>query len=244
MLSAPTNGSSFPAPATLSLVATVVSNANVIQSVSFYNWGTNLIASVINPPYAYSWTNVGAGSYGLMARLAYGAGSTLDSATSTVTVTNCPPLGIKTQPHSQVSAPGGSASFSVVATNATGYQWRFNGGDMPSRTNATLSLTNLQIADFETYTVLVRNACGSILSQPAQLILAAQPMFTTAGINLSTFSITFTTEVGPVYRVEYQDELAGPVWYVLASVRGTGAPITITDNAATNTSRFYRVHVQ
>jgi hypothetical protein len=71
-----------------------------------------------------------------------------------------------------------------------------------------------------------------------------QPTITSPSFNLSAFSMTFTTEPGPAYRVECKNDLADPAWRLLATVPGTGAPITFTDNAATNTSRFYRVQAQ
>ena len=159
VLVAPTNNAVFAAPATIGLLATVTTNGNTINSVSFYNWGTNLIASVSPAPYAYSWTNVSAGVYSLSACLAYNNGSTVNSG-------------------------------------------------------------------------------------PARLILAAQPAVTSPRFNYGAFGITFTTELGPVYEVEYQNVLGGPVWQLLTNVAGTSLPVTVTDNAATNTSRFYRLQVQ
>ena len=244
VLTLPANNASFMAPATIGLTAVVTSNYNAIDHVGFYAQGTNLIANVTTAPYEYSWTNVGAGIYSLTARLAYNAGSTVDSAVSTVTVTNCLQPGIETQPLDRICGPGGSASFQVTAANATTYQWRFNSQDLSGQTSAGLSLTNIQMADFGTYTVLVSGNCGAITSSPARLILAAQPTITSPNLNLGTFSITFTSEAGPVYRVEYQNDLGDPAWQLLTTVPGTGAPITVTDNVVTNISRFYRVHAQ
>jgi hypothetical protein len=243
-LTTPANNARFAAPATIGLTAAVTTNGNIINYVGFYDCGTNLIANVTNAPYQYSWTNVGAGSYSLTARLAYNVGSTMDSAVSTVTVTNCLQPSIETQPQNRICGPGGSASFQVIAANATTYQWRFNGEDISGQTSAALTLTNIQMADFGTYTVLVSGNCGAILSSPARLILAAQPTITSPNFHLSTFSMRFTTEAGPAYRVECKNDLRDLGWQLLATVPGTGAPITFTDNAATNTSRFYRVKAQ
>jgi autotransporter-associated beta strand protein len=151
---------------------------------------------------------------------------------------------ILVQPRDLIRAPGGSASFQVSATNATAYQWRLNSVDKAGATSASLSLTNIQMADFGTYTVLVSGTNGSVLSNPARLILATQPTVTSPGRNMSTFSLAFTTQSGPDYTVEYKNSLSDPAWQVVASFIGFGLPITITDNAATNSSRFYRVHVQ
>jgi hypothetical protein len=154
----------------------------------------------------------------------------------------CP--SIKAQPQNCIRGPGGAATIQVTATNATGYQWRLGGKDINGQTSAALNLTNIKMDDFGTYTVLVTGDCGSILSNPAQLILAAQPSATSPSLNLSTFSVTFTTETGPVYTVECKNDLGDPIWQFVANVTGTGVPITITDNTSSNASRFYRIHVQ
>ncbi len=244
VLSTPTNNASFMAPATIGMTAVVTSNSNVINYVGFYAQGTNLIANVTNTPFACSWTNVSAGTYSLTARLAYNFGSTMDSAVSAVTVTNCTPPDIETQPLDRICGPGGSAFFHVSAANATTYQWRFNGQDLPGLTEAALSLTNVLMADFGTYTVLVSGNCGAVTSSPARLIIAAPPAITSPNLNPGAFSFTFTSQVGPVYRVEYQNNLGDPTWQLLTNLPGTGEFITVTDYVMTNISRFYRVHAQ
>lgn len=244
VLTLPTNNASFRAPATISLTAVVTSNYHAIEYVGFYHEGTNLIANITTAPYECLWTNVGAGLYDLTARLACNTGLTVDSAVATVTVTNCLPPGIETQPLDQIRGPGGSAFFQVAAANATTYQWRFNGEDISGQTDAVLTLTNIQMADFGTYTVLASGGCGDILSAPARLTLATPPAITSPVYNLGLFSFTFTSQVGPVYWVEYQNNLGEPTWQLLTNVPGTGEFITVTDYVMTNISRFYRVHAQ
>lgn len=86
VLVAPTNTASFVMPATIELMATVTTNFNTINSVSFYNWGTNLIANVTSSPYVYSWPSVPAGTHSLSARVFYNSGLSADSSASIVTV--------------------------------------------------------------------------------------------------------------------------------------------------------------
>ncbi len=88
VLSLPTNGSSYVAPATVSLAAVVTTNGNVINAVQFYSNGTNLLAQVTNAPYGYAWTNVGAGNYGLVARVLYNGSASNDSSAVVITVSN------------------------------------------------------------------------------------------------------------------------------------------------------------
>jgi hypothetical protein len=52
------------------------------------------------------------------------------------------------------------------------------------------------------------------------------------------------TEVGPIYDVEYKENLEDPSWHLLTTIAGTGGSVPITDNGLTNTTRFYRVRVR
>jgi hypothetical protein len=85
-LSAPTNGATFGAPATINLAASVVTNSHSINQVQFYN-GATLLGQAAAPPYSYAWTGVGAGTYGLLARVIYDSSNHVDSPTANVTVT-------------------------------------------------------------------------------------------------------------------------------------------------------------
>jgi outer membrane protein assembly factor BamB len=154
---------------------------------------------------------------------------------------------IVTQPRSRAGVVGGSASFSVVATNppGNGYEWRlYVTNVLAGRTNATVSVTNLQANDFGDYTVRVTNSSGAVTSTVASLSHAIRPLISSNSFNLSTFFLTFSTEFGPIYYVDYKDFLSAQSWTPLTSVAGTGSPISITDNGLTNRSRFYRIRLQ
>jgi sulfur relay (sulfurtransferase) complex TusBCD TusD component (DsrE family) len=77
-LTAPADNTTFTAPATLSLAASVSANGHAIIKVQFYN-DTTLLGEAPNAPYAVTWSSVPAGTYSLTARLVYDAGVTLDS---------------------------------------------------------------------------------------------------------------------------------------------------------------------
>ncbi len=81
-----------------------------------------------------------------------------------------PPV-IDTQPVSQTVLEGGNVQFGVVArgTKPLGYQWKFNGTDLPNETNSTLTITGATPARAGDYTVLVTNQAGEALSNPATL---------------------------------------------------------------------------
>ena len=88
-LTAPVNGASYAAPASINLAATVTANGHTITKVQFYN-GATLLAEDTSAPYSLVWTNVSAGSYSLSASLVYDAGSTLASSPVTITVSGLP----------------------------------------------------------------------------------------------------------------------------------------------------------
>ena len=86
-LTAPANGTSYSAPASISLAASASDSNGTITKVEFYN-GTTLLNTDTAAPYAYSWSNVAAGTYGLRAVAYDNAGASASSATSTVTVSS------------------------------------------------------------------------------------------------------------------------------------------------------------
>ena len=84
-LTAPANGATYTAPATLNLAATAADSDGSIQRVEFYQ-GNTLLGTATTAPYTCAWSGVAAGSYVLTAK-AYdnlGASSTSTSATITV----------------------------------------------------------------------------------------------------------------------------------------------------------------
>jgi hypothetical protein len=84
-LTSPANGASLAAPATVNLAATVNANGHVVSAVQFYN-GATLLGQATAAPYPFTWNNVPAGSYTLLAQATYDAGSTVASGSVTVTV--------------------------------------------------------------------------------------------------------------------------------------------------------------
>ena len=168
----------------------------------------------------------------------------ITSVVATLTVLR-PPV-ITRQPRSLAAAPGGSASFSVSVQGLApfAYEWQKNGSPLAGQTKASLAITNVQSPDFGTYTVVVTNAYGVVLSDAAMLTLAVSPLITSLGWNTATLMLTVPTEVGPTYVLEYKDSLEDTQWNVLTTIAGTGLPIPITDNGLTNTTRFYRVRVR
>jgi hypothetical protein len=86
ILTAPANGTTYTAPASINLAASVTTNGHVINKVQFFN-GSSLLAEDTAPPYVFAWSNIGAGSYALTSKVVYDSTNTLTSAAVNVTVT-------------------------------------------------------------------------------------------------------------------------------------------------------------
>jgi hypothetical protein len=84
---------------------------------------------------------------------------------------------IVTQPVSLTVNGGESATFSVVAAGAPpfSYQWQKNGTSLDGATNATLSFITAQASDAASYTVVVTDPGGSVMSVPASLSVNLLP---------------------------------------------------------------------
>ena len=70
-----------------------------------------------------------------------------------------------------MSAPTTNATFAVIASSSSPihYQWRFNGTNLPGATNATLTVTNVQLVNGGVYTAAITDDAGTIFSAPATL---------------------------------------------------------------------------
>jgi hypothetical protein len=89
------------------------------------------------------------------------------------------PLAITRQPSSAVVNSGGVALFGVAATGTdVKYQWRKDGVNMLGFTSELLFLSNVQLADAGSYTVVVSDVTGIIMSSAATLMVNAPPVIT------------------------------------------------------------------
>ena len=96
------------------------------------------------------------------------------------------PVQMLQNPESQGVPYTSNVTFSALATGREplGYQWCFNGSPISPNarvsgtTNATLIISNAQFADIGSYSVVVSNPFGSVLSSSASLTVISPPFIT------------------------------------------------------------------
>jgi len=154
------------------------------------------------------------------------------------------PPTIETQPSGQTGYWGKSATMEVAATG-TGpffYQWYINEFPIPWATNATLTLSSLELYDAATYQVKVTNKYGSVTSTPAQLVVNP------AGITLGMYpGLTIEGTVGKNFGIQYTtDVTATNSWTTLTNITLT-QPVQLWLDTGVNVydgtqpRRYYRI---
>lgn len=139
------------APAIVSLSASATDTDGSISKVEFFN-GSALLATVISSPYAYSWTNVAAGSYSVTAKATDNSGASTTSAVQSVTVNtasgNIAPTITLATPGVSGNAPA-TVSLSATASDTDGTIAKvefYNGSALVATVNTapyTYSWTNV-----------------------------------------------------------------------------------------------------
>lgn len=89
----------------------------------------------------------------------------------------CDDVSITTQPQGGTVTAGNNLTLSVVAIgNPTiTYQWKKGGVDITGATSASYSIVNANSGSIGTYTVLITNPCGSLLSSGASVGVVTPP---------------------------------------------------------------------
>jgi uncharacterized repeat protein (TIGR01451 family) len=85
ILTSPTNGATFIAPANITLNANATDSDGTITKVEFFN-GTNLLNTDTTAPYSFVWNNVAVGSYTLTAKATDDDGAVTTSTSVSITV--------------------------------------------------------------------------------------------------------------------------------------------------------------
>jgi regulation of enolase protein 1 (concanavalin A-like superfamily) len=109
-LTAPANGATYTAPASMSLTVTASDSDGTIARVEFYN-GTTLLNTDTTAPYAFTWSSVAAGTYAIKAVAYDNSGASGSSATATITVS-----GPNQRPTVTLTAPANGSTFTAPAS--------------------------------------------------------------------------------------------------------------------------------
>lgn len=125
-----------------------------------------------------------AGSYRVV--VSNSAGSVV-SAVATLVVTPIALPAILVSPQGQTVTAGTTVTFSVVASGTAPlfYQWRKDGVEISGATVAAYTIASVQSANAGSYSVVVSNAAGSLISSAGMLAIAA-----------SSYEYTFSTWAG------------------------------------------------
>jgi hypothetical protein len=91
------------------------------------------------------------------------------------------------QPQSMTGVLSSNVTFTLSASGSMPlkYQWQFYGTNLPGRTSAALTLTNVQFANAGPYRCVVSNGGGSATSDPATLTVIFPPTITDHPMDIS-----------------------------------------------------------
>jgi uncharacterized protein (TIGR02145 family) len=211
-------------PTITASASTVCQNTNVVFSASgtsgaTYTWsGTSGTASGIdNASYTVSGAATGTKSVTAYANLtSNGTTCQSDDGSSNALVSSIP--AITTQPASTTTICAGyPVQLSVVADNASGYQWRKNGANVTDGSGATsATYTTGAVSSNATYTVMVDNTGCSVTSTDALITALAESV--TAPNSIVNFTAFVPCSTAPT----------GTVWY-------------LTDTRETSNNQTYKV---
>src|SRR6266542_2389749 len=157
------------------------------------------------------------------------------------------PILIAREPAPRAIPRGSSTTFQVLAEGSTpiGYQWRFNEVEIAGATNASLLVTNAQLPQEGTYSVVVSNSYGSVPSRGAALVVLVRPVITLHPVSQAVAagrSVTLSAVAeGHPLPLTFRWRMNGlPMTNVMAN--GTNCFLTLTNLQATlTTNQFHLV---
>jgi hypothetical protein len=199
-LTAPVNGATYTAPATISLAATASDPDGTVSKVDFYN-GATLLGTASTAPYSYSWTGVVAGTYILTAKATDNAGATTTSTAATVTISAA-----VVRTNVALTSNGGVATASSAGTYVAA---NVNNG---SRTPAGGYWRDATYNTWPDWVQVTFNGQKSITEID---VITAQDSLTSTTEPTST--MTFTTNGITGFDVQYWN---GTAWVTLQSITG------------------------
>jgi hypothetical protein len=214
----PISGATYVAPASIGLSATATSPDVSIASVTYYQGGTNKLATEKTAPFQYTWKTSVAGSYSLTALATDSVGGTTTSAPVTVDVTSTTTSTAKlTKPaNGTVVAAPATVALTATATAAAGVaNVGFYAGNSLLGTAASspyqFTWLNAQAGLYYLTAVETDKLGASITSAPISLRVDAPPIvLITTPSNGSAFIAPATIDIaasatttGKITKVEF-----------------------------------------
>jgi hypothetical protein len=94
-----------------------------------------------------------------------------------------------------------------------------------------------------TMTILDTTAIGSGRVYRIRVDVLVAPRILSIERTGTTVSISFASQAGLSYAVEYKNTVDAPAWTTLSTVAGTGGTVTVQDISASVPGRIYRVRL-
>ena len=169
----------------------------------------------------------------------YQASFSLSGSSGSPSITN--------QPVSLTVNPGSNVIFTVGATGSAPltYQWFFNATNVVGLNTNLLTLTNAQVTNAGTYTIVITNISGRVTSTPAVLTVNFSPTLA-AQFSAGNLQMNMNGMLGSNFTLQYSTNLTAANWITLLTVSNLqNTPYLFSDtNKATSPARFYRAWMQ
>jgi len=225
--------------------------ASTVTGVTNYQWRRNGANLVGQTSATLDFAPLATANFGGNYSVAVNDGAyTTYSAVATV----LPPApSVVTSPTSVVVPYGLATSFTgsgATSSGVTNYQWmrgsplaNVSGANYTGITNTTLNIAAVVTSNAGPFALRISDGFNFVTSSVATLKIADQPAITTE-LSGSTLNLSFPTEIGPKYVVEWKGALTNGVWNPISTNDGTGAAILVPDSTQPDAQRFYRVRMQ
>ena len=194
--------------------ATLTVTASTVTGVTNYQWFTNgvAIAGATGSSYTVNPTTVASYTSVFTVSVSDGAYSTLSGGAIISPATG---PAVLVPPGNLAAVVGGSPTFSVTAKTSTGltnYQWQYYGTNVTGATASTYTVAHVQPSGFGgPYTVIVGDTFTTVTSTPAATLTVATSPTITAFAGSTNFSLSYNSQLGPQYVVDFKTNLTDAV---------------------------------
>jgi len=142
---------------------------------------------------------------------------------------------------------GSSAYFRVAVSGAwpLSYQWQLNGTNLSGANNSVLVLTNAQLAQSGTYTVIVSNALGVASSGAVLTVIPQSARILADSLGFTNGHFQFNATGYPprtLWTMQASTNLVD--WVDVYTLRSYGDTMTYTDPSTNFSRRFYRLRLK